>query len=59
MRNLRQSRLLKAVAVVLLFFSILSVPVSLVGEFYLADKVFDGNKREMFKGGMKVSVMRQ
>ena len=55
MRNLRQSRLLKAVAVVLLFFSILSVPVSLVGEFYLADKVFDGNKREMFKGEFKDS----
>ncbi|MBP3543811.1 MAG: hypothetical protein J6J86_06255, partial [Lachnospiraceae bacterium] len=50
MKGLRQSRLLKAVAVVLLFFSLIGIPLSAVGEAYLAYEVFDGNWEEMFGG---------
>lgn len=55
MRNLRQSRMLKAVAVVLLFFTVLAIPVSVVGEFYLARGVFDGSREEMFGGAFEDS----
>lgn len=55
MKNLRQSRMLKAVAVVLLFFSIVSIPVSIIGEAYLAQKVFSSNIEEMFGGEFKDS----
>lgn len=50
MKGFRQSRLLKAVAVVLLFFSIIGIPLSVAGEAYLAYEVFDGNWEEMFGG---------
>ncbi len=50
MKGFRQSRLLKAVAVVLLFFSLIGIPLSVVGEAYLAYEVFDGNWEEMFGG---------
>lgn len=50
MKGFRQSRLLKAVAVVVLFFSILGMPVSVLGETYLAQEIFNGNWEEMFGG---------
>lgn len=55
MRNLRQSRMLKAVAVMLLFFSIVSVPLSIVGEIYLYRRVFGSSRTEMFGGTFEKS----
>ena len=53
MKGFRQSRLLKAVAVVLLFFSIIGMPLSVVGEAYLAYEIFDRNWEEMFGGNFE------
>ena len=55
MRNLRQSRMLKAVAVVLLFFTVLAIPLSIAGEIYLARRVFDSSRAEMFGGAFEDS----
>lgn len=55
MKGLRKSRMLKAVAAVLLFVSIVSIPLSVVGEIYLADQVFDGNWEEMHSGEFRDS----
>lgn len=55
MRNLRQSRLLKAVAVILLFFSLVCIPVSVVGELFLWERVFNNNASEMFGGDFSKS----
>lgn len=55
MKGFRQSRMLKAVAVVLLFFSIIAIPLSAVGELYLSQEVFDGDWGEMFGGSFKDS----
>lgn len=50
MKNLRQSRMLKAVAVVLLFFCIAVIPLSIVGKAYLGREVFNGSLKEMYTG---------
>lgn len=55
MKGFRQSRMLKAVAVVLLFFSIAAIPLSVIGEAYLAQEIFDGNVEEMFQGDFEDS----
>lgn len=55
MKGFRQSRLLKAVAVVLLFFSIIAMPLSAFWETYLIREIFNGNPEEMLGGNFKDS----
>ncbi len=49
--------MLKAVAVVLLLFSVVSIPISIVGELYLSKKVFGSSRTEMFGGAFEDSLI--
>lgn len=47
MKNFRQSRGMKAVAVILLFFCLIFVPLCIIGEAYLYYDVFDSDRTAM------------
>ena len=49
--------MLKAVAVVLLLFSVVSIPISIVGEIYLSRRVFGNSRAEMFGGTFEDSFI--